>query len=524
MKLSKISWLVIGIGIFVVATVVIYFMYQSNVNERKAAEEAKAEVEEVQLPELEGKKQILEDEMAQKEAEIAQWQAEIDQLVEQLNQVEQEVGQAQQGFPVSIDGIDYSETLFAFADASGIYITGLDSSEPSHQDMNENTYTVTLFNLRMQGEIADMLEFLKMIVDDEEFKTAVIEPVSLSVPAILTNEQIDEIRNALEKEMMADALQEITTQQILDFVLEAIAEVTGVDIETRVAEDMAETIKNRMQESLAGDYNELLSGELADVIIEYITNSVVGEVIKPLAEDIAALITPMEEVQISTMMKDWSPGANWTIYNGQFHGKGGGGIAERTLTQNIDIDLSANVGQEVTISWEQGESGHMESGDILYFAISNDGGITWSDNEEAFSDDSQYAPFSYIVPQSYLTNQFRIRFYWAADDTSEYCLVENIQISIQEGGDGFLYNALVELLGEDIAALLGEQIANSMPGDINSILTEFIAMLVEAKMESSVSGPIDAAIEGLVEQQVEIAQMPEVDIELAVYAYQEEGE
>ena len=117
-----------------------------------------------------------------------------------------------------------------------------------------------------------------------------------------------------------------------------------------------------------------------------------------------------------------------------------------------------------------------------------------------------------------------------ADDIAE--LITPIE-EIEEGEEGeeeeegeiiFNYAALVELLGEDIAEMLGEQIAGALPGDIANILTEFIAQLVEAKMQNSVVATVDAAVNELVAQQIEEPKIAAADIELIVYAYQEEGE
>ncbi len=141
----------------------------------------------------------------------------------------------------------------------------------------------------------------------------------------------------------------------------------------------------------------------------------------------------IDNIGIGTLTGDWSPGANWTISSGQFQGQGGGTTDDRTVTRITDIDLSAYAGQTVNIGWDQSEYGYIDWDDYLYFAISNDGGSSWSSNIEAFHDDNPSSPFSYTIPQSYLTSQFRIRFLWSADSTSEYCYIDNIEIGTMSG-------------------------------------------------------------------------------------------
>jgi len=398
MRLTRTVWLVLGIGIFVAATAVLYFMYQGRVDERQKAKDALQLVEEQQLPGLMESKQALEDELAQKEDEIAQWEEDMIRLEELLDQAKLNISQVQEGFPASIAGISYDEALFSFADDSNIKVTGLNSSEPIPVEVNGNNYETTVFNLKVRGELADILDFINIIVTDEAFATAVMEPVNLSIPEPLTDEQIEDMKETLEKEIMLAAVGEITTQQMLDYILEAIAEVTGRDdIDPRLAEDMAKTIKSRIDELLLeGDYNDILAGRLAEFIVEYITNSVISEVVNPLAVAIGELIMPIDEI----------------------------------------------------VEGEEGEE------------------------DETIYDDE----------------------------------------------------ALEELLGPSIAEMLGPQIAGATSGEIAGILNEFIAELVEAKMENSVAETVEAAVNEIVAQQIEEYKESTADIELVVYAYQGEEE
>jgi hypothetical protein len=145
----------------------------------------------------------------------------------------------------------------------------------------------------------------------------------------------------------------------------------------------------------------------------------------------------IDDITISTFSGDWAPGANWDIYNNdEFRGLGGGSDDDRTLTRVEDIELGAYSGETVIISWDQDESGSLSPSDTLYFYLSNDGGNTWSSYEVAFSDDNPTSPFEYTIPDGYLTDQFRIKFLWAADNSSgnEYCYIDDIYITVSSGG------------------------------------------------------------------------------------------
>lgn len=135
---------------------------------------------------------------------------------------------------------------------------------------------------------------------------------------------------------------------------------------------------------------------------------------------------------------DWAAGNAWDINNGRFRGTAynKGSSPGRYVTMSSSINLSAYAGQTVRVSWQQAEDGYLEDSDRLYFAFSADGGSTWSANYEAFRDDSPPSSFTYNIPNTYLTNDFRMRFYlygFSERDYSmytEYCYIDNIGISV----------------------------------------------------------------------------------------------
>ncbi len=129
---------------------------------------------------------------------------------------------------------------------------------------------------------------------------------------------------------------------------------------------------------------------------------------------------------------NWTAGGRWSIYNGnQFRGRGGDSAAARRLTFTDSLDLSPYSGRTLIVSWQHREVGTLEGDDILYFAFSGDGGSTWSSDIVAFRDDigSSFRSFSYIIPNRYLTANFRLRFFWQANMTDERVYIDNITIT-----------------------------------------------------------------------------------------------
>jgi hypothetical protein len=147
---------------------------------------------------------------------------------------------------------------------------------------------------------------------------------------------------------------------------------------------------------------------------------------------------------------EWTYGSAWDTSSGRFrataYSKPDPG---RYVTMTSGIDLSAYAGQTVEVSWEQDEDGRPENEDRLYFAFSNDGGSSWSDNIEAFRGNNPESPFTYTIPDEYLTDSFKMRFYldgfndwdcykwfwiwWCIEYGPEYCYIDDIIISASAG-------------------------------------------------------------------------------------------
>lgn len=137
------------------------------------------------------------------------------------------------------------------------------------------------------------------------------------------------------------------------------------------------------------------------------------------------------DVQVSMVYAQVTYGdSRWTINSNRFQGQGSGSATteQRTLTLKNSLDLSSCTPGSVTVSWDQAENGYLDYSDTLYFAISSDGGNTWSSNMEVFHDDNPDSSFYYTIPDEYLTDNFKIRFYFNFDEANEYVYLDNIQV------------------------------------------------------------------------------------------------
>jgi len=175
MKLGKTSWLILGIGIIVIALISLYTIYFQQTGEQKRLNESLAAAQDT-MPQLTAERTDLESTLAEVEARLAD-------IISRL-----EAGKA--AYPSSVESIEYDEALFDFADSLELDIALLESEEPGDEAVEveiENieveavTYFVTSFIIDVRGEIGDILSFIHEIVTDEEFSTSTIELVDITI-------------------------------------------------------------------------------------------------------------------------------------------------------------------------------------------------------------------------------------------------------------------------------------------------------------------------------------------------------
>jgi hypothetical protein len=120
----------------------------------------------------------------------------------------------------------------------------------------------------------------------------------------------------------------------------------------------------------------------------------------------------------------------WSIYSDrfQFQGADNSLTTERYLTLSTAIDLSACTDGRFALRLNQYESGTLESNDTLYYALSSDGGSTWSGNYQLFSDDSPSSTYYDYLDPAYAQGSFMIRFYCNFNSADEYAQLDNIKI------------------------------------------------------------------------------------------------
>ncbi|MFH1651825.1 MAG: hypothetical protein ABID87_06995 [Chloroflexota bacterium] len=125
------------------------------------------------------------------------------------------------------------------------------------------------------------------------------------------------------------------------------------------------------------------------------------------------------------------PNTVWQISSNQFAGHYVGTDANaRYLTMASSMNLSSYDPGAVVVEWDQSEGGTLEGTDGLQFQFSGDGGSNWSNLYTALMDDTSASYFYYIIPEEYLTAQFKMRFYLAdMSGSGEYAYIDNFAVA-----------------------------------------------------------------------------------------------
>jgi hypothetical protein len=174
MKFGKTAQLVLAIGVFAIAIIFLYRMYQ----ERAAGyEELNTQLATAQtlLPQLVSDGEELE--------------SRLNQLHTELNQANAALSRGKASFPSLLDSIRYDELLLQMAGDRDLEMMALATSEPAEKNAGDVTFAVTTFDMTVKGTVADILDFVNAIATGDDFTAATVEIVSFAVPEPVTQQE-----------------------------------------------------------------------------------------------------------------------------------------------------------------------------------------------------------------------------------------------------------------------------------------------------------------------------------------------
>ena len=180
-RLSRTAWLMLGIGIFVIASGSLYALYSQQESEQRQLNDSIGAAQ-ATLPGIVSEKE--------------DWESQLTQLQGRLAEVESELAQAESLLDKTranclrpVESIEYDERLFKLAGDWKLDIIRLTASEPSSIEVEGINFLVTSFTVDVKGEVVDILEFITRLTMDESFNTTGVELVNIQVPEPLTEQE-----------------------------------------------------------------------------------------------------------------------------------------------------------------------------------------------------------------------------------------------------------------------------------------------------------------------------------------------
>ena len=242
MKLGKTARIALIVAAFIFAFFIVNQM-KGEAESQQRSLNVQLDVTQLVLPKLAADKADLEGQLVLLESDLAEAAASLED--------------SRAEFPADIQSIEYDEILFNIAHEWDLDITSLTASEPSSQDIEVTiepsdpeaksvtytvTYTVTRFNITVEGQpieptpeeveefrayiyqtVADILSYFNSIATGEDFTTATVESVNITIPTPYTELELPVIEEA-------DATTEEVTTEAAAEVIEAVPATATINL------------------------------------------------------------------------------------------------------------------------------------------------------------------------------------------------------------------------------------------------------------------------------------------------------
>jgi hypothetical protein len=165
MRISKITWLILGLGVLIIAFIGLYYVYQNSTKERDVLLQTIENLQR-QSAKLSNDKRPLDPQLAQ--------------LEDKLITLKAAFNRAKGEFPdVSIQSIEYDEELSGLAEGSGVLVTKLTATDGTAQKDGNLTYVATNFEVDVQGDMTNLLDFIHRIATSRYFSSGSMNSLEL---------------------------------------------------------------------------------------------------------------------------------------------------------------------------------------------------------------------------------------------------------------------------------------------------------------------------------------------------------
>lgn len=167
MKISKITWFILILGVAIIGAVGLYFVYDDEIEKQESLQASITTAQE-SLPNIASTKQNLENQIAD--------------LDEELDAVEADLLESLDLFPNDVQSIFYGDLLFFFTRQFDMRMTSFTSSGPLTLEANGISYTAATFTVDIEtDEVDSIMSYLTTLELGDDFATTRINSVSSQI-------------------------------------------------------------------------------------------------------------------------------------------------------------------------------------------------------------------------------------------------------------------------------------------------------------------------------------------------------
>jgi len=156
-----------GIGVFVIAFVALFFLYARQSSEQEELESSLAGTQ-TQLARLISGRQSLETQLSQQQSKLGETQALLTSALA--------------SFPELEASIEYNEVLTELAEDYELEVVSMAADAPREKEVEDITFLVIYFEVQVEGELSSILNMVNAIATDERFASATVETVDIKIP------------------------------------------------------------------------------------------------------------------------------------------------------------------------------------------------------------------------------------------------------------------------------------------------------------------------------------------------------
>lgn len=177
MKLSRISWIILSVGIFVILAGGLGAVYRAELSEQEVLTSQLA-LTQATLPSV-----ISEREAAE---------SRLEQLKNELKQATSKLDVSKLSFSKPVKSIEYGEIIYDIAHGLQLEVVDFTASDLRIEEGDVVTYYTTKFEITVEGNETDILDFVHQIASSTDFTTATIELAEINIPEPPSEEDLED--------------------------------------------------------------------------------------------------------------------------------------------------------------------------------------------------------------------------------------------------------------------------------------------------------------------------------------------